>query len=401
MIDINQKYGCLTVLDMGQEYELTDLYSTALMELEELEASSEPKNGYLAKAHKDRVKALLEKHYKCKCKCGKIHFFNEKTIESNPRYCFYPVSLANLQFSYSNKAKNANYEKRQKYAGIENVRLWEKPPAGRPDYFDYDFSSGKKKEYVDYSLPSDEYCELYNKHKTRELLKSEQRLSEEISKIPRVNAENFDIEFSGRQYESLFIEECVNDHLESEPKYHFTQQHKKLWNRIIVYKQYRCKCLLCGKEMLVNCDRFGIYPPTEYGYHAYFGYWSNVVCECRENISSFQWIVNKLLFENHILYRVEVSFPDLYGIHGENLLRFDFAVIDNDGNIQTLIECQGEQHYKPVEEFGGIRQYEDQVRNDALKRAYASNHNIPLIEISYKQKRYEDVRSILESNGVI
>ncbi len=376
MIEINKRYGCLTVLDMGEEFETTDYFTYSVK--------------------KRNYDSEYSKHYKCKCKCGKIHFFNEKTITSNPRYCYYPVSLANLQFSYSTKAHDANYAKREKYAELENVKLWEKPPAGRPDYFDY-FNGG---EYVDYSLPSDEYCELYNKYKTRELIKKDKILSEEISKIPRENAENYDIDFAGKQYESLYIEECINNHLESEPTYYFTQRHNKVWRKITVYKQYKCKCTLCGKEMLVKCNQFGINPPTEYGYHAYFGYWSDVYCDCH-HISSFQWIVTKLLFENEVPYAVEYSFDDLYGAGGVNLLRFDFAIFNNDGSIKCLLECQGEQHYKPVEEFGGEEQFKSQIKNDSLKRQYIENHNIKLIEISYKAKKIEQIEDILKKEGVL
>ena len=80
-----------------------------------------------------------------------------------------------------------------------------------------------------------------------------------------------------------------------------------------------------------------------YGIHAYFGYWSNVYCDCHP-ISSFQWIVTKLLFDNNISYTVEYSFDDLYGSGGVNHLRYDFAVFNKDGSIKCLIECQGSQH---------------------------------------------------------
>ncbi len=97
---------------------------------------------------------------------------------------------------------------------------------------------------------------------------------------------------------------------------------------------------------------------------------------------------------------MEYSFDDLYGIAGKNQLRFDFAVFNDDGTIKTLIECQGEQHYKPVEEFG-ICKFQQQVKNDGLKRQYTASHNIPLIEISYKQKQIVIVEEILKTNGII
>ena len=86
-----------------------------------------------------------------------------------------------------------------------------------------------------------------------------------------------------------------------------------------------CKCFVCGKEKLVTCDKFGIYPPTEYGYRAYGGYWSAVSCDCHP-ISSFQWIVNDLLIKNGVDYKVEVEAEGVYGIDNETPLRFDFGI---------------------------------------------------------------------------
>lgn len=458
MIEIGKKYGCLTVLDEGEEYKTTEIYSEYFEEktkcVDELEyfmsnkKNTEVIRNYIYKNYpssswaydlqfnaKDdnkipaNVKSFWEKstetdeeicesfikshlqsingrirqldyklstRYKCQCKCGKIHYYDATTLEANPRYCFYPVSIANLQYSYSNRARNSNYSKAAKYSGLENVRLWKKAPAGRPSYYKMLHDD----EDIDYSLPSEEYCELYNKYKTRELIKKEKKYNETVSQITRVFAANYDVDFTGKQYESLCIEECVNDHLESKPTYSFTQQHRKHWHNIVVYKQYKCKCALCGKEQLVNCSAFGIHPPTEYGYHAYNGYWSNVYCDCHP-ISSFQWIVTKLLYENDVPYAVEYSFDDLYGCGGVNQLRFDFAIFNEDGSIKCLIECQGEQHFKPVEEFGGQEQFQNQIKNDSLKRQYAKEHSIKLIEISYKTKKIEQIEDILRRESVL
>lgn len=82
-------------------------------------------------------------------------------------------------------------------------------------------------------------------------------------------------------------------------------------------------------------------------------------------------------------------------------LKFDFAVFNDDGSIKCLIECQGEQHYQPVDEFGGNNQYKNQIKNDTLKKEYVQEHDIPLIEISYKQKKYDKIVAILRKNNII
>ena len=299
------------------------------------------------------------------------------TIESNPKYCFSPVSIS-TRYTYSVRANNATYRKRQKYEGNESVILLDKSEC----------------------VPSDKYCDNNNKDQAKKLAIKEQKLEAVIAAIPRIYAKNYDTDYTGKHYETLNILECCDKHLESEPKCSYNQQHQKSWNNITVYKQYRCTCELCGKEQLITCDRFGINPPTEYGYHAYFGYWSEAYCDCHP-ISSFQWIVNKLLFENNINYRAEYAFSDLKGCSGFDILRFDFAILNDDDSVKCLIECQGEQHYKPVEQFGGKVQYEIQVKNDSIKREYASKNNIPLIEISYKHKKPEKIQEILKINKII
>ena len=92
---------------------------------------------------------------------------------------------------------------------------------------------------------------------------------------------------------------------------------------------------------------------------------------------------------------------DLYGVGHKKLLRYDFAVLGSDNSIKCLIECQGEQHYKPVAEFGGVSQYESQVKNDELKRIYAKSHNIPLFEIPYTCNTYEKEIEFLKTAGII
>ena len=51
-------------------------------------------------------------------------------------------------------------------------------------------------------------------------------------------------------------------------------------------------------------------------------------------------------------YQEEYSFPDLVSSSGRPL-RFDFAVFDDNGDIDFLIESQGIQHYAAKSKFGG------------------------------------------------
>lgn len=237
------------------------------------------------------------------------------------------------------------------------------------------------------NFPTIEECGLRNAQKEK-LLDS----------YKRVFDKNYDIDFTHTFHESLEVLECIDDHYEKLTSYH--DKRKKGGGTYTVYKLYRCKCYLCGKEQKVNSSQFYINPPTEYGYTASNGYYSGAYCDCHKH-SSFQWIVNKILKEHDVPYRVEVSFPDLYGAGNTNLLKYDFSVLNENGTIKCLIECQGEQHSKPVDEFGGIKKFEMQKKNDELKRKYATEHGITLLEIPYKKKKYEKVEEFLRTNGVI
>lgn len=343
---VGEKYGCLEVLDEGTE-------------------------------HVKQGKVIIQ--YRCKCRqCGKTRYYTEETIRTEPEYCYRPVYIS-TKHTYSTKASNARYRKEQKYQSDETICFVD-----------------DKSELV----PSEEYCDKWNKKRTKELNKLAEKEAAIIATLPRIFAANYDVDFTGTIYESLEVLECVNERLETAPDFHYNQRHQKIFDDITVYKQYRCKCYVCGREQLVTCNKFGIHPPTAYGPTAYGGYWSSVECGCHP-ISSFQWKVNKLLIENKVPYRVETSFPGLYGVQGKKLLQFDFAVYNEDGTIKCLIECQGEQHERPVEEFEGEYGYEMQISNDELKREYVKTHNIPYIEISYKDKKYEKVMEILMKEGIL
>ena len=90
----------------------------------------------------------------------------------------------------------------------------------------------------------------------------------------------------------------------------------------------------------------------------------------------------EILTMNGINFQEEYSFPDLVSSHGVPL-RFDFAIFDDDGDIDFLIEYQGIQHYKPKDKFGGMAGLVKQQYNDMLKREYCKKHNLNLVIIPY------------------
>ena len=92
--------------------------------------------------------------------------------------------------------------------------------------------------------------------------------------------------------------------------------------------------------------------------------------------------VEDILLNNGITFETEYIFPALTSSSGRPL-RFDFAVFDDDGNIDFLIEYQGEQHYTSVAYFGGQKKLHQQKHNDTQKRRFCYDRDYPLVLIPY------------------
>jgi hypothetical protein len=53
--------------------------------------------------------------------------------------------------------------------------------------------------------------------------------------------------------------------------------------------------------------------------------------------------------------------------------------------LNIAFEYQGEQHYKPIDIFGGKEHFERQKKNDMIKRKICEDNNIILIEWKYDE----------------
>ena len=98
--------------------------------------------------------------------------------------------------------------------------------------------------------------------------------------------------------------------------------------------------------------------------------------------SSMEVKIHNILTDYGIPFIEEYEFDDLVASSGRHL-RFDFAVFNDDGKLDFLIEAQGRQHYTAVKKFGGQRGVNKQKYNDMQKRKYCLKNNIKLICIPY------------------
>ena len=78
---------------------------------------------------------------------------------------------------------------------------------------------------------------------------------------------------------------------------------------------------------------------------------------------------------------------------------FDFAVFDDSGNLDFLIEYQGIQHYQAKSKFGGSKGLYQQQYNDNLKRRFCMEHGITLVEIPYSDEAFINYNYIMQKAG--
>ena len=114
--------------------------------------------------------------------------------------------------------------------------------------------------------------------------------------------------------------------------------------------------------------------------------WGYGCPRCKQ--SKGEKLVEEYLSSKGVNFTTQKKFKDLKAIKN---LSFDFYLPEE--NI--LIEYQGQQHYYPIDIFGGEEQFKKQVEYDNKKRKYAKEKGYHLIEIPYKYTSIEDIDKIL------
>lgn len=113
----------------------------------------------------------------------------------------------------------------------------------------------------------------------------------------------------------------------------------------------------------------------------------NIGCpKCR--YSKGEKIIADWLDDNNIEYKIQYRFDDC---RDKRSLPFDFYLPD----YNKIIEYDGLQHFKPVEYFGGEKDFKTTKNHDNIKNDYCKAHDIPLLRISYKQNIEEELDNFL------
>lgn len=105
-----------------------------------------------------------------------------------------------------------------------------------------------------------------------------------------------------------------------------------------------------------------------------------------------------ILTEAGLTFEEEYSFSDLVSSTGHPL-RFDFAVFDDSGKIDFLIEYQGIQHYEAKSKFGGLSGLRKQQFYDMKKREYCKKHGYNLVIIPYFHENRINYDYIMQAAG--
>lgn len=101
--------------------------------------------------------------------------------------------------------------------------------------------------------------------------------------------------------------------------------------------------------------------------------------------------ISEILTELDIPYSYQHKFPDCKSPFSNLPLYFDFYLPD----YNCCIEYDGEQHFCPIDYFGGVEKFEKTKLRDKVKTDYCDNHQIKLIRIPYLDYNILDKKYLL------
>lgn len=130
---------------------------------------------------------------------------------------------------------------------------------------------------------------------------------------------------------------------------------------------------------------YGVRPTDFFSHHTRCPYCSN---------SKGEDLINKILKSLGINYEYQKTFDDL---KDKDCLSYDFYIPSQ--NI--LIEYQGQQHYQPLNYFGGEYQFKVQQKHDKMKADYAKEHSYNLIAVPYTEDTFSKIKKYLIKHGLI
>lgn len=173
-------------------------------------------------------------------------------------------------------------------------------------------------------------------------------------------------------------------------------------NNIYRFGCKHCEMLAYGETLKSNTDEFiekaNKVHLNEYDYSKvnYIDCKTPVEIICKEHGSFWQTPLHHLSGEGcpycsvshgeKTIYKILTMYKIPFVTQHKTVLdnrnyRLDFYI--NVHNKEYVIEFNGKQHYEPIDYFGGIEKYNEQILRDTILREYCVNNNIKLLEIKY------------------
>ncbi len=157
----------------------------------------------------------------------------------------------------------------------------------------------------------------------------------------------------------------------------YVEKIKELYPNITILSKYttgnsniRYKCSTCGIEATAN----RAYSVLQYG------------CNC--NRPSGEKVIASYLSSRKINFIPQIKFEGLLG--KSKKLSYDFGL----PQFKLLIEYQGAQHERPIEHFGGEKQFKIQQEHDKRKKEWAEQNGYDILYIWYYD--YDNIENILD-----
>lgn len=101
---------------------------------------------------------------------------------------------------------------------------------------------------------------------------------------------------------------------------------------------------------------------------------------CNKRFSGHEIRMSKILDKYDYDYITQFTFEKC---RDKKVLPFDFAIMDNK-NVKFLLEVDGRQHFEPVLDFGGEKQFKNIKKKDKIREEFCKENNITLIRINAK-----------------
>lgn len=147
------------------------------------------------------------------------------------------------------------------------------------------------------------------------------------------------------------------------------------------------------EKVSIICSKHGVFNQEAFSHYSL----GQGCPRCFE--SKGEGLIEKILFDLDIVFVRQKKFEDctnnLIG-KSRKKLPFDFYLT----NQNICIEYDGEQHFKPIEKFGGDKGFNRVKKTDELKNKYCKENGIKLIRIPYTINKKDFELYILEELGI-